>query len=72
MKKSIKSFKKHLSAGVSRVQRENGLQKMLGRKHSLKGGEQIVLADYGPDEVTNTENQDLEWVNKVSDVITCN
>lgn len=39
---------------------------MLGRKHSLKGGEQIVLADYGPDEVTNTENQDLDWVNKVN------
>lgn len=38
---------------------------MLGRKHSLKGGEQIILADYGPDECLNTENQDLEWVNKV-------
>lgn len=38
---------------------------MLGRKHSLKGTEQIVLADYGPDEFLNMENQDLEWVNKV-------
>lgn len=37
---------------------------MLGRKQSLKGGEQI-LADYGPEESLN-ENADIEWVNKVS------
>lgn len=36
---------------------------MLGRKQSLKGGEQ-VLADYGPDEVFN-ESADIEWVNMV-------
>lgn len=40
--------------------------KMLGRKQSLKG--ELILADYGPEESLN-ENADIEWVNKVSDLI---
>lgn len=39
--------------------------KMLGRKQSLRGGEAVCLADYGPDE-GNNESTDIEWINKVS------
>jgi hypothetical protein len=40
-------------------------EKMLGRKQSIKG-DQVVLADYGPEESLNeTADSSVEWVNKV-------